>query len=63
MTLKTFHNYLKYSGVWVNFALNPYHWRLSFGTQKPDDMDPAMYTFVMTVGPITVRAVLDDGSW
>jgi hypothetical protein len=63
MTSKTFLNYLKFSGVWVSFALNPYHWRLSFGVQKPDEMDPAQYYAFLTVGPFSIRAVLDDGSW
>lgn len=63
MTSKTFLNYLKYSGVWISFALNPYHWRLWFKFDKPDDMDPAMYVVNISMGPISMRAVLDDGSW
>jgi hypothetical protein len=61
--LKNLLNYLKYSGVWISFALNPYHWRLCSGFQKPDDMDPALYSVVVICGPITIRVVLDDGSW
>jgi hypothetical protein len=61
--LRNFLKYLKFSGVWISFALNPYHWRLSAGTQKPNDMDPAQYYVFLTIGPISVRAVLDDGSW
>jgi hypothetical protein len=56
-------NYLKYSGVWISFALNPYHWRISFDNTTPDDMDPAMYTYTIIVGPLTIRVVLDNGSW
>jgi hypothetical protein len=63
MTLKTLVNYLKFSGVWVSFALNPYHWRISFGLKKPDDLDPAMHVLHSSIGPISIRIVVDDGSW
>jgi hypothetical protein len=56
-------NWLKYSGVWVTLALNPYHWTVNFRKQGPDDMDPAQHLFVATVGPLTVRIVIDDGSY
>lgn len=55
--------WLKYSGVWVSLALNPYHWRISFGYNRPNDMDPAMHALHATVGPLTVRIVIDDGSY
>jgi len=54
-------NYLKYSGVWVSFAVNPYHWRVAFDIQKPNEMDPALYGVSFTFGPISVKAVLDHG--
>jgi hypothetical protein len=63
MMLKNFLNYCKFSGVWVTFALNPWHWRLSFQFQDPSDMDPKQYSIFITIGPVSVRAVLDDGSW
>jgi len=63
MMSKNFLNYLKYSGVWISFALNPYHWRVSFEFKKPDDMDPSMYAVYATIGPLAVRLVLDNGSW
>lgn len=63
MMSKNLVNYLKYSGVWVSFALNPYHWRLSFKCETPTDMDPAMYIVNIAIGPVNVRALLDDGSW
>jgi hypothetical protein len=61
--LKNFLNYCKYSGVWVNFAANPYHWRFSFDLHNPDEMDPKMHSVFISVGPLSVRAVLDDGTW
>jgi hypothetical protein len=63
MTLKTFLDYLKFSGVWISFAINPCHWRLAFRFDRPNDTDPAMYQFSTTLGPLSVRAILDDGSW
>jgi hypothetical protein len=63
MTLKTLLNYCKYSGVWINIALNPYHWRLWFDLSKPNDMDPGRYSFNISIGPISIKLVLDDGSW
>jgi hypothetical protein len=55
--------WLKYSGLWVTFALNPMHWRISFEVQNPSDMDPAMTKIIGTVGPLTIRIVIDDGSY
>jgi len=63
MTSKTLLNYCKYSGIWISFVLNPWHWRLTFDYKKPDDMDPALYAVNFSIGPITVKAALDDGSW
>jgi len=63
MTSRIFLNYLKYSGVWISLAINPYHWRLSLQVNTPTDMDPAMYILNIACGPINVRAILDDGSW
>jgi hypothetical protein len=55
--------WLKYSGVWVTFALNPYHWRIDFEMHGPDDMDPAKHIIIATVGPLTLRIITDDGSY
>ena len=63
MTLKNFLNYLKFSGVWISFAVNPYHWRLAYRFDRPNDTDPAMYQFSITIGPLSVRAIIDNGSW
>ena len=63
MILKTFLDYLKFSGVWINFAINPWHWRISGSVHKPTDTDPSLYAIYITIGPLSIRAVLDDGSW
>ena len=57
-------NYLKYSGLWAGFVLNPYHWnfKLEF---KPYNMDEISYIFFfeLYIGPVWLRAIVDDGSW
>jgi hypothetical protein len=61
--LKNFLDYVRFSGIWVSFALNPCHWRLSGSFHKPTDTDPSMYAIYITVGPLSVRTVLDNGTW
>lgn len=55
--------WLKYSGIWVTFALNPFHWRINYESHGSTDMDPAMKLIIVTIGPITIRIVIDDGSY
>ena len=55
--------WLKYSGVWVSLALNPLHWRINFEVHNSSEMDPAMTMIIGTVGPLTIRIVIDDGSY
>ena len=61
--LKNFLDYVRFSGIWVSFALNPFHWRLSGSFHKPTDTDPSMYAIYITIGPLSVRTVLDNGTW
>ena len=63
MTLKTLNKYAKYSGVWVGFAINPYHWTVRYEQLHPDDLNPNMRGVYISVGPIWVRLILDDGAW
>jgi hypothetical protein len=56
-------NYLKYSGMWMGFVFNPYHWELSFTGIQPDDLNPKHYGFMISLGPVWVRGVIDDGSY
>ena len=60
MTLK---NYLKYSGLWMGFVFNPYHWEFKFVKIQPDDMNPKNYGFMISLGPVWIRGVIDDGTW
>jgi hypothetical protein len=55
--------WLKYSGIWFTLVLNPYHWRVTFNYEGPNDMDPAMHNSVLSLGPVNMRIVIDDGSY
>jgi hypothetical protein len=56
-------NYLKFSGMWMGFVLNPYHWEFKIQRIKPDESNPKNYGFMISVGPFWVRGVIDDGTW
>lgn len=55
--------WLRYSGIWVSLAINPLHWRIACEVSGPTDMDPAMYSGYVSMGPLTIRIVIDDGSY
>ena len=65
MTLKNFLNWVKYSGIWVGFVLNPYHWEPDL-VIKRDDMDSGEQWglfFELNLGIVWIRIVIDDGRW
>jgi hypothetical protein len=55
-------NYLKHSGLWMGFVLNPYHWnfKIEYVDELTDD-----YVFFLNVyfGPFWIRIIIDDGNW
>ncbi len=55
--------YLKYSGIWFGLVVNPFHWEFRFQSITPDDMNPKQYGVFISIGPIWVRLIVDDGSW
>jgi len=61
--LKILSKYIRYSGIWVSFALNPFHWRVSFEFMHPDELNPNMRGVFVSLLPISVRIIVDDGSW
>ena len=68
MTLKTCLNWLKYSGVWIGFVLNPYQWEpdIKFtGRNEYDEGSNAwgLMFFELNLGLIWIRIVIDDGRW
>ena len=56
-------NYLKYSGVWFGFVLNPYHWQFKLDYSGNTELDPAMHKIELHLGPVWIRGVIDDGSY
>lgn len=63
-------NWLKYSGFWANFVLNPYHWMfdLDFGgtginalLAHTEEEDIEFFWCHLALGPINFRIVVDDG--
>lgn len=63
MMLKILSNYIRYSGVWVTFGLNPLHWSFKFEFMHPDELNPKMRGIYFVLAFVSVRIVIDDGSW
>jgi hypothetical protein len=61
--LKTLNNYIQYSGAWVSFSLNPFHWNFKFEFMHPDDLNPKMRGIYIVAAMVSLRVVIDDGSW
>lgn len=56
-------NYLKHSGVWAGFVLNPYHWNFKLEVNPQHDIDTYIFHFELYLGLVWLRVVVDDGSW
>ena len=63
MQLKILINYIKYSGIWAGVAINPFHWQFKLEFLQPDELNPDMTGFYISVGPVWVRLIIDNGSW
>lgn len=63
MMLEILSKYLKYSGVWITFVGNPYHWQFKFVTRGDQEFAPNMREINIQFGPISLRASLDNGDW
>lgn len=62
--VKVCYNYLKYSGVWVGFVLNPYHWKFKYQTKSTEFPDcDNLFDNCLYVGPVWIRIIIDDGKW
>ncbi len=65
---KVCYNYLRYSGVWVGFVLNPYHWEFKYTTKVPTyqkewpDSDN-WFDNKLSLGPVWIRVIIDDGKY
>jgi hypothetical protein len=56
-------NYLKYSGLWAGFVLNPYHWNFKLEVNPQHNIDTYIFHFELYLGLVWLRVVIDDGSW
>jgi len=56
-------NWLKHSGIWINFALNPFHWSFRFNTIVPDELSPFGWRIDIQFLFLNIRIVLDNGDW
>ena len=54
--------WLKYSGLWGGFILNPYHWSGDILKLHINDNDYAFYCAI-NLGPVWVKLIIDDGRW
>lgn len=62
--LKILTNWVKYSGVWIGFVLNPYHWEpdVKFYTKTDNEMYGLCFLEI-NLGLIWIRIIIDDGRW
>ena len=61
--LKNLLNCLRFSGLWMGFVLNPYHWEFKIVKGSQDDLDDVIFGLAIHCGPIWIRVVIDDGRW
>ena len=57
--MSTILNYLKYSGIWAGIVVNPFHWQFGF-LKVSDDY---VFENCLSLGPIWIRVIIDDGRW
>jgi hypothetical protein len=55
--------WLRYSGMSLGITVNPFHWTFVARWIKPTDMDPCQYGFYVSLGPVWLRAWIDNGDW
>lgn len=60
--MKKAFNYLRYSGVWIGFILNPFHWRIAWAKGN-GEWPEYLFENCLYIGPVYIRVIIDDGSW
>lgn len=55
-------NWLRYSGIWITFILNPLHWQICFHTETTP-LSPKLTEYSLQIAFISIKFVVDDGSW
>ena len=59
--MSTILNYLRYSGIWAGIVVNPFHWQ--FGFLKESFNDDFIFENCLSLGPVWIRVIIDDGRW
>ena len=55
--------WLKYSGLFITIAVNPFHWRLGLEYGKDEISGPKTWTLKINLLFFGLHLVIDDGSW
>lgn len=64
MMLKKCLKWIEFSGVWVGFVLNPYHWEPDFKFIAKSESDEWGLVFIeINIGLVWIRIIIDDGRW
>jgi hypothetical protein len=54
--------YLRFSGIWFGFVVNPCHWQ--FGWKRGFNVwEDYLFDNSIHLGPIWIRVIIDDGKW
>ena len=61
--MKQAFNYLRYSGVWIGFILNPLHWQIAWARGSREWPNDYLFENCLYIGPIYIRVIIDDGRW
>ncbi len=57
-------DWLRYSGIWLTFIFNPFHWRIGPVEYDQALLDgPCKKEFSFQFLFLTIRVVIDNGSW
>jgi hypothetical protein len=60
--LKNLLKYIKTSGIWTGFVLNPYHWQFVIKSEGVGELAPSLFGKFISIGPVWIRVIVDDGS-
>jgi len=61
--MKTFFNYVRYSGIWIGLIVNPFHWTFRWVNGSQEWPDTNLFENCVYIGPIYIRVIIDDGRW
>jgi hypothetical protein len=61
--MKKIFSYLRYSGIWIGFVLNPLHWQIAWARGSKEWPNDYLFENCLYIGPIYIRVIIDDGRW